>query len=76
MIEDEKKILGHFIIDGWKYIDASLNDYAINLLQHKRILIRSSEISNRYFVFRYVIDHWSREFLTQHRDLLGTENKF
>ncbi len=70
LLEDEKKVLRMFINDGQTTVPASINDGTINLLEHKRIIARSSTISIRFTVFPFIMNPWARSYLSRHPHLL------
>lgn len=71
MTESEKAILRQFINDGRASIVANMNDGDINLLEHKKIIIRSADVSIRHTQFPYVLQPWAREYLEKNRELLA-----
>ncbi|TIL56727.1 MAG: hypothetical protein E5Y79_28395 [Mesorhizobium sp.] len=70
LTDSEKAILRVFIDEGKASIVADMNDGDINLLEHKKIIVRSSNMSVRYTAFPYVLQPWAREYLLKHRALL------
>ncbi|NEI89482.1 hypothetical protein GR248_01495 [Rhizobium leguminosarum] len=70
LLENEKAVLRPFIHDGEASIHGNVNDGTINLLEHKRLIARSSSISIRYTIFPFILQPWVREYLTKHPELL------
>ncbi|MBY5849698.1 hypothetical protein HFN51_03875 [Rhizobium leguminosarum] len=70
LLEEEKAVLRPFIRDGAASIHGNINNGTINLLEHKRLIARSSTISIRFTIFPFILQPWVRDYLTKHPELL------
>ncbi|MCW8057501.1 superinfection exclusion B family protein [Agrobacterium tumefaciens] len=70
LTNDEKAILRRFIRNGESTVGAEISNGTMNLLEHKRVVARSSNIAIRFTTFPWILQPWAREYLTKHPDLL------
>ena len=71
LLEEEKAILRQFIADGCTGVYYPLYNPTIGLLENKRVVSRTSNVSAPGGAFPFVLQPWAREYLEKHPELLN-----
>lgn len=70
LTDAEKDILRCFIIEGRSTVSAEISDGTMNLLEQKRLVLRSSNVAIRFKTFPWILQPWARDYLRKHPELL------